>query len=145
MIRFLGFAVFFLSLLTVRAGSADAVIRGKTESGRTEIEILVGDIDGLVRSVALTIDGESYRISEDEMTFQSVVRDQANGVYFLVLNAGAKEFRLWMIPDSEKVLEKDENSYRSRFGAVLEATDPRETDGSLTPRITIGCSLDYEI
>jgi len=48
----------FLILITspLMAGSADAVIRGKTESGRTELEIRVGDIDGSISSLKLTID-----------------------------------------------------------------------------------------
>lgn len=34
----------------------------------------------------------------------------------------------------------------SRFAAVLEATDPRKANqGKLTPRITLGCTLDWEI
>ena len=142
--------ILFLSLilglpLPALAGSADAVIRGKTESGRTEIEVRVGDIDGSIRSVSLSIDGKSFTISGADSAFQSVVRDRENGVYVLVLRAEGREFRLWMIPKSEKITEQGSGVYRSSFAAVIEATDPRQSDGSLTPRITIGCKLDWEI
>jgi hypothetical protein len=126
------------------AGSADAIIRGKTESGRTEVEVRVGDIDGLIQYVKLTVDGKSYTISDADLLPQSVIRDSENGIYVLILNAEGREFRLWMIPKSEKIAEQGNGIYRSSFAAVIEATDPRKSDGSLTPRITIGCKLDYE-
>ncbi len=128
------------------AGTADALIRGKTESGRTELEVRVGDIDGLISSLKLTIDGESYSITNAESLPQSVVRDQKNQVYFFILDAGGQQFRLWMIPNSEKIVKQGLGVYRSTFAAVLEATDPRKgKNGKLTPRITIGCTLDWKI
>jgi hypothetical protein len=127
------------------AGSADAIIRGKTESGRTEVEVRVGDIDGLIRYVKLSVDGKSYTISDADLLPQSVIRDRENGIYVIVLRAEGREFRLWMIPKSEKVAEQGNGVYRSSFAAVIEATDPRKSDGSFTPRITIGCKLDYQI
>jgi hypothetical protein len=128
------------------AGSADAVVRGKTESGRTEVEVRVGDMDGLIRSVKLTIDGESYSSTAGDDAPQSVIRDPKNGVYVLVLEADGRKFRLWMIPRSEKIIEQGAGVYRSRFAAVIEATDPRKAKSAeLTPRITLGCTLDWEI
>ena len=131
--------------LSVMAGSADAIIRGKTESGRTALEVRIGDIDGLIRSISLTVDGETLLIEDAESLPQTVVRDQENGVYFVVLNSESRVFRLWMIPKTEKVIESGNGVFRSRFAAVVEATDPRGIEGSLTPRITIGCNLDWEI
>ncbi|WP_395752236.1 hypothetical protein [Prosthecobacter sp.] len=142
------FLLFLLLLITnpLMAGSADAVIRGKTESGRTAFELRVGDIEGSVSFVKLTIDGESYTIPNVESSSQTVVRDPKNQVYFLVLEAGGRKFRLWMIPNTEKIITKGPGSYHSRFAAVLEATDPRKkNEGKLTERITLGCTLDYEI
>ncbi|WP_395736346.1 hypothetical protein [Prosthecobacter sp.] len=140
--------LFLLLLISnpLMAGSADAVIRGKTESGRTAFELRVGDIEGPISFVKLTIDGETYTIPNVESSSQTVVRDPENQVYFLVLNAGGKEFKLWMIPNTEKVTKKGPGSYHSRFAAVLEATDPRkQNEGKMTERITLGCTLDYEI
>jgi len=75
-----------------------------------------------------------------------VVRDPKHHVYFVTLDAGARQFRVWMIPHSEKILQQGSGVYRSRFAAVLEATDPRKAnDGKLTPRITLGCTLNWEI
>lgn len=128
------------------AGSADAIIRGKTESGRTAVELHVGDVDGLIRFVKLTVDGESYTIKDAESAPQTVVRDKKNQVYFLLLTAGDRRFRLWMIPHTEKIITQGSGALHSRFAAVLEATDPRKANkGKLTPRITLGCTLDWEI
>jgi hypothetical protein len=127
------------------AGSADAIIRGRTESGRTEVEIHVGDIDGPISYVKLSVDGKSYTISNADSSPQSVIRDEQHGIYVLVLHAEDREFRLWMIPKSEKITGQGSGFFRSRFAAVIEATDPRKTDGSFTPRITIGCKLEYAI
>jgi hypothetical protein len=122
------------------------VIQGKTASGRTELTVLVGDIDGFIRSVKLTIDGKSYHTVDAESFDQVVIRDPANGVYVLSLNAEGRRFRLWMVPGTEKIIQQGSGVYRSRFGAILEATDPRqEQGGELTPRITIGCTLDWSI
>lgn len=127
-------------------GSADAVIRGKTQTGRTELEVRVGDIEGSIKSVKLTIDGESYLIVGDDSVSQTLIRDVENQVYVLVVEGGGKLFRMWMVPGSEKVLKKGSGVFRSRFAAVVEATDPRkDKDGQQTPRITIGCTLDWEI
>lgn len=142
--------LFVCLLLTMagsaQAGSADAVIRGKTESGRTAVEVRVGDIDGLIRSIKLTIDGESYFINDAEGSSQSVIRDAENGVYFITLRADGRTFHLWMIPGSEKNIKKGNGFYHSTFAAFIEATDTRkDKSGDFTPRITIGCTLDYEI
>lgn len=131
--------------LPALAGTSDAVIRGKTESGRTEVEIHVSDIDGQIRFVRLSVDGKSYTISETDSSNQSVIRDRENGIYVLALRAEGREFMLWMIPKSEKITQQGDGVYRSRFTAVIEASDPRKTDGSLTPRITLGCRLNWEI
>ena len=136
----------FLGLnLPVSAGAADAVIKGKTESGRTSFEVHVDGIDGVIRSVSLTIDGKNYKITEAESAFQSVIRDHKNEVYVLVVQTNEKNFRLYMIPNSEKGIEQGDGYYRSRFAAVIEATDPREEDGKWTPKITIGCTLNWSI
>lgn len=128
------------------AGSNDAVISGKTESGRTVFKLLVGDITGSIRSAELTIDGKSYLVKEGEIRHQTVIRDEKNGIYVLIFETDEQLFRLWMIPHSEKVSQDTDGSYHSTFGAVLEATDPRESGKhALSPRITIGCSLRYEI
>lgn len=129
----------------VFAGSADAIIKGRTESGRTEIEVRVGDLEGLVSFVKVTIDGESYTFHQDDIG-ATVIRDTKNGIYVIALNAKGKQFRLWMIPKTENVLQSGNGVYRSRFAAVLEATDPRKAKaGNLTERITIGCTLNYSI
>ena len=139
------FCILLALNLPVSAGSADAIIKGETSSGRTSFEVHVGDLDGLIRFVSLTIDGKSYEITEADSSFQSVIRDSKNGVYVLVIQTKEQNFRLYMIPGSEKNIEKGDGFYRSTFAAVIEATDPRKDNGSWTPKITIGCHLDYSI
>lgn len=132
----------------VQAGSNEAVITGKTSSGRTELEARVQDITGQFRSVTLTVDGKTmeFRFDESDDVRTTVIRDEENDVFLLLMEGEDKVFRLWMVPGSEKVLEKSSGSYQSTFAAVIEATDPRESGKwTLTPRITIGCRLDYSI
>ncbi len=51
-----------------------------------------------------------------------------------------------MVPGSEKIISQSDGSLHTRFAAVIEASDPRKDDKwSMTPRITIGCELEYSI
>lgn len=147
----LGFVLLVVFLLLsggVQAGSADAIITGKTSSGRTELEVAVQDITNQFRWAKLTIDGESmeFRFDEADDMRSTVIRDVENGFYFLMMECEEKVFRLWMVPGSETVLVNTSGSYRSRFAAVIEATDPRKNGKwALTPRITIGCVMVYSV
>lgn len=130
------------------AGTNDAKIMGKTSSGRTELEISVEDISGIFRRVELHIDGSTLSIINEGKSEirETVIRDEVNGIYVLVLENDSAVFRLWMIPGTEKIHEKGDGIYRSQFAAVIEATDPRKKDKfTFTPRITIGCSLTWSI
>lgn len=128
----------------VEAGSADAVLRGKSSSGRTEFELKVGDLDGLIRWVRVAIDGKEYVIDDADRWRQTVVRDQKNEIYVMVLETDSRTVRFWMVPGSERVIEQRRGAYRSEFKAILEASDPRD-DGRDTPRIVLECRLDWEI
>ena len=140
-----------LSLLIITsslyAGSGPAFISGKTSSGRTAIEISVEDMSGTINSVKLTVDGKSLEMkSSDNATQQTIISDVKNGVYVLVLKSDSQVFKLWMIPGTNKITKQTDGSYHSTFAAIIEATDPRENNGwKLTPRITIGCTLKYDI
>ena len=130
----------------LEAGTAETVIRGKTESGRTQIEVRVDDGGSRISYVKLTNDGESWSIDDVDSLPQAFVRDDKNGVLFVVVEARGQQFRLWMVPNSEKVVEQEHGTYRSRFAAVIVATDPRKAKGGqLTPWITIGCTLEWII
>ncbi len=141
------FICLFLAISPVlRAGTAETVIRGNTESGRTQIEVRVDDGGSRISYVKLTIDGESYSIDDVDSLPQAFIRDDKNSVFFVVVEARGRQFRLWMVPKSEKVIEQEPGTYRSRFAAVIEATDPRKAKGGqLTPWITIGCTLEWKI
>ncbi|MGE9267305.1 MAG: hypothetical protein ACQKBY_04345 [Verrucomicrobiales bacterium] len=143
--------IMILALLAAMAGwawggSADALLRGETSSGRTKLELRVGDLDGLIREVKLTVDGEEITWKNADHSPQTVIRDVENGVYVLSVTQGEKSFRLWMVPGSEKVVKKGPNEFESRFAAIIEASDPRaKTPLKWTPRITIGCHLKWKI
>lgn len=136
--------IFFLLLHSlVYGGSNDALIQGMTSSKRTSVAVSVGDVTGLVRSVSLTIDGKSYTFNPDNST---VIKDEEHGIYVLIAEAKGYHFKMWMVPGTEKVVSKSDNGFKSRFAAIIEATDPRKGDKwTMTPRITIGCTLDYSI
>lgn len=127
------------------AGSGSAIIEGKTSSGRTSVKISVQDIVGTFEHVELTIDGKSYKITNNGAK-ETVIQDKENKVYFLTLESEDRIFRMWMVPGSEKVVSQSDGSYKSTFAAVIEASDPRkEGKWDFAPRITIGCTLDYSI
>jgi len=135
--------IFFLFSSLVYAGSNDATITGITSSKRTKVEISVGDVTGLIRKVNLTVDGKSYILTPKNST---VFKDDENGVYVLIAESNDYHFKMWMIPGSEKIVSKTSSSLKTTFAAVIEATDPRKGDKwKMTPRITIGCKLDYSI
>lgn len=137
------FILFFSLVSGLFAGSADAHIVGTTSSGRTSVEVDVGDIDGILGRAKLTIDGKSYEITQGR---QTVIRDEANSIYVLMIESETQIFRMWMIPNTEKVIPCTDGATKIRFGAIIEATDPRQDEKwKLTPRITIGCTLNYEI
>ena len=141
-------AFLFLATLTAQAGSADAIIKGETASKRTNFELHVGDLDGLVRYLKFTVDGKGYQFSEDQISDSTVIRDQKIGVYVIVMQAENRKFKIWMIPGSEKVKVNGPGKYRSTFAAKIEASDPRkpaEQSWRMTPVITIGCRIDYSI
>ncbi len=135
--------IWFLFLSFASAGSSDAIIRGETSSKRTQVELHVGDVTGLIREVALTIDGQSYTFVPERST---VIKDEESQVYVLIADHEAYEFKMWMIPGSEKVKSKTAHGLKSSFAAIIEATDPRgSSKWKMTPRITIGCTLDYAL
>lgn len=139
------FIFLFLAISPVlKAGTAETVIHGNTESSRTQVEVRVDDSGSRISYVKLTIDGESYFIDEIDSLPQAFIRDEKNSVCFIVVEARGRQFRLWMVPKSEKIIEREPGTYRSRFAAVIEATDPRKAKkGKLTPWITIGCTLEW--
>ena len=136
-------SIFLLLYPIVFAGSNDAKITGITSSNRTEVKVIVGDISGIIREVSLKIDGKSYTFIPDKCT---VIKDDKNKIYILIANNKKYNFKMWMVPGSEKIISKTSGSLHTTFTAIIEASDPRKNDKwSITPRITIGCNLNYSI
>lgn len=134
--------ILYLAIFTqVFAGSGDAEIKCQTSSKRTQVEMHVLDITGGISKVSLSIDNKSYTFHPKQ---DDVIAD--NNVYILIAKDDKRVFKMWMIPNTEKILHESYGIYKSQFAAKIIATDPRKKNKyEFTPRITIGCTLDYSI
>jgi hypothetical protein len=121
--------LFLLSCVFCHAGSADAVIKGRTGTGRTQLEIHVQDISGSVTYVKLTIDGKSLEIKNcsGKGVHQDVIYDPKNKVYTISLQSPEGSLKFWMIPKTQKIT-RGEYSEKWTFSAVVQGTDPRAGD-----------------
>lgn len=144
-LRVLLFAM-FLCAETAFAGSADAIIKGWTGTGRTQLLLHVGDISELPRYLKFTIDGKSLEMTEKEIECQSVICDIKNKIYTVSVRSSRGEFRLWMIPASLKVLASTPHKAKWMFRAIAVGTDPRQDyPWTFSPEIELACTLEYEI
>lgn len=135
----------FLSLLVplvLQAGSSDAIISGKSASGRTTVKILVRDLDGQVPEINFSIDGESYTLKDPE---SFVVRDQKRQVYTIAATQDEKQVIFYLIPGTETVLDASGHRYRSKFQAIIQGTEPRPNQELQSKKITLFCTLDYSL
>ena len=148
--------ILLLSLLFVNplfAGSdGTAIIKGRSGTGRTLLELHTSDIGKGVRYLKFTIDGKSYEfhVSNDHDTYGYVVHDQKSGVFTVCVDNEEIDFKFWMIPGKQKVKEQKDTSEKWEFYAYVEATDPREfteetRNHPVSPRIYLYCTLDYNL
>lgn len=129
-----------------------AVIKGKSGTGRTLIEIHTSDIDNGVKYLKYMIDGKSYefnlREEKTKETYGYIIHDWKNQVFTVFVDNKQIDFKLWMIPGTRRT-ENDSMSQWSFF-AYVEGTDPREfsketRNHPLSPRIYLHCSLEYSL
>lgn len=148
---FLGIAVFSVS---AQAGSAVAVVKCKSASGRTKVEVLNQDQVQFL-SLKFTIDGESISYTVDSDDGQGVINATGSNVVKLrdkVYTAAAKHssgdrhgfVEMWAIPASIQSQGSDGSRYK--FKANIEGTDPRAAkEGDWSPQIEVDCEYSYSI
>lgn len=135
-----------LSAHTALAGSSDAIIKGWTGTGRTQLLLRVADIRELPTYLKFTIDGKSFEMTQAEIECHSVICDIKNKIYAVSARGRRGEFRLWMIPASLKVLVSTPHKAKWVFKAIAVGTDPRQNQPWVfSPEIELACTLEYEI
>ncbi len=141
-------------LITPLLAGADgtAIIKGKSSSGRTLLELHTSDIDRGVKYLKFTIDGKSYEfdVRKDSETYGYVVHDRKNKVFTVVIDNKKIDFKFWMVPAKQKITEQKGHSEKWTFDAYVEATDPREFNDQtrndpIAPKIYLNCTLDYSL
>jgi hypothetical protein len=144
------------SLLSVQAlfAGADgtAIIKGRSGTGRTQVEIHTSDIDNGVKFLKFSIDGKSYefnlREEKKKETYGYIIHDWKNEVFTIFLDNKKIDFKFWMIPGTRKTKLGSIDHWE--FFAYVEGTDPREFTSKtrnhpLSPRIYLYCTLDYSL
>jgi hypothetical protein len=142
-----------LLLTPLFAGSdGTAVIKGRSGTGRTLLELHTSDIGAGVKFLKFTIDGKSYEfdVRKDPDTFGYVIHDHKNKVFTVFVDNKKIDFKFWMIPGKQKITEQKGTSEKWEFYAYVEATDPREfadatRNQPMSPRIYLYCTLDYNL
>ena len=129
-----------------------AVIKGRSGTGRTQIEIHTSDIDNGVKYLKFTTDGKSYefnlREEEAKETYGYIIHDWKNQVFTVFVDNEKIDLKFWMIPGTRKT--KQGSPHHWKFFAYVQGTDPREfthetRNHPLSPRIYLHCTLDYSL
>ena len=129
-----------------------AVIKGRSGTGRTQIEIHTSDVENGVKYLKYTIDGKSYefnlREEKPKETYGYIVHDWKNQVFTIFVDNKKIDLKFWMIPGTRKT-ENDSQDCWSFF-AYVEGTDPREfseetRNHPLSPRIYLHCTRYYNL
>lgn len=141
-------SLIFLLIFTVTAyaGSADAIIKGASASGRTTIEGLSQDIYGPVTGFKVTIDGESITF-DAQGQFSAVVNDKLKVLVFTGEGINYTWFQLIADPKTVVIEQNGPHSTRYTFDAILTCSDPRDepTSDSARAGIHLKCTIDYSI
>ncbi len=142
-----------LSTQFTYAGSdGTAIIKGKSGTGRTQIEIHTTDIDNGVKYLKYTIDNKSYEFNlvndKANETYGYVIHDSKNQVFTVFVDNKKIDFKFWMIPGTRET--KEDSNHKWKFFAYVEGTDPREfteetRNHPMSPRIYLHCTLDYSL
>jgi hypothetical protein len=94
-----------LLIFPLMAGSdGTAFIKGKSGTGRTQLELHTSDIGNGVTYLKFTIDGKSYafNILEDRESDGYVIHDHKNKVYTVFVDNTKIDFKFWMISNKQK-------------------------------------------
>ncbi len=143
--KFILLLCFSLSSFSIFAGSADAIIKGKSASGKTNFTCILHDVTSGLYSASLIIDGEKIEFTEEEDAV--VFYDFSNRVFTIYLHNkdNTKELYFWMIPTTFKKIKGDNFTGIYKFKAKIYATDPRKNKERFSPETIITCAFEYEI
>ena len=145
-------SVVLLTLPAFAGSEGTAIIKGKSGSGRTEIELHTIDIGNAVKYVKFTIDGKSYEfdLTKEKVkdTYGYVIYDSKHQVFTVFVDNKQINFKFWMIPGTRVVDKESDNKWK--FSAYVEATDPRGFDDKtrnfpMAPVVQLNCTLDYSL
>jgi len=139
----------FLAYGIASAGSAAAILKGESESGRTKLNIVISDISDEVIKAELIIDGVSLSFGEECKSY--TIADLKNGVYTISIElvpqlpdvgfSSSKWLEFWAIPSTFEKGADCRTVYK--FKAKVRASDPRSESGLETPDIELNCTLEY--
>jgi hypothetical protein len=144
----------FLLPSCLLSGSADAVIKCKSGSGRTVLHFLDQDIQGTFQGGTFSIDGKSIvyapSYSDGESNdYSRMIVNMKEGVYTLNYQDKKHHLAFYALPNSVHKIPKEGFDDYYRFSAVVDwrSTDPRSTewDKRLKKQIWLGCTLSYGI
>ena len=142
-----------LSSISAYAGSANALISCKSDSGRTQLNASVPG-DHAEHNVKFSIDGISldWYSEVNQRTYQTEENSTAHvlgslkdkNYHFIIVNTdGYKTLTFSAIPSSVK-LKQTEYGETATLKAIVYGNDPRENE-ELSPKITVNCDYSYEI
>lgn len=133
-------ATFFMA----NAGSNEAILRGKSASGRTTFEAKLQDIYSF-NEATYTVDGMSASFGTDLCS--SINFSAKYGIFTLNLYVSDGEgwMQLYAIPSTFEIITNTNGKQHYKFKAIFKGKDPRPDKEYNTPEIELDCELIYEI
>ncbi len=142
--------ILFSSITNLHYGSGTAVLKCKSDSGRSEFYAELQDISGFLEKAVLKIDDVELEYKTDE---GHIIFDPENGILTMYIDdyqnkedyLNHKYIQFWSIPSTFKII-KDERSHQIyEFKAKIFGSEPRRGKEFHIPTITLNCRLEYEI
>lgn len=134
--------------LSLKQGSSTAILKCKSDSGRTEFYAELQDIEGFLEKAILTIDSTKLEYFTDE---SNIVFDPKNGVFTMSIddfkNRGDlphKYLKFWAIPETFKILDDRSHNQIYEFKAKIDGSEFRTWKEFHLPTITLNCKLEYK-
>ncbi|MCK5902806.1 MAG: hypothetical protein KAG28_06630 [Cocleimonas sp.] len=143
--------ILFLLLISITAyaGSADAIIKCQSGSGRTHLKLLDQDLSALFTGGELSIDKKSITFDHEDDSGR-IISDLKRGVYVIHYYNTKNDITLefYAVPKTIKKTELDDYSTSYKFNAIIGAgsTDPRDKNkNALDKTIWLDCTLKYRV
>lgn len=140
----------FLSTSSLRIGSGTAILKGKSDSGKTSFIAHLQDIIGIMEGAKFTIENSTVEFDSDDNA--GIVIDSKVGVLTLFIEGkGTKDYpngrhvQFWAIPSTFKIIKEESGHKVYEFRAKIQGTEPRIGKGLQSSVTELNCSLEYEI